>query len=132
MRWRCAGTETTLLDCPRDMRKMMCNDHDKDAGVYCFGNPTIHTKWVTSNKIIITGQNPDDCDEPGAIRLADSDESSGRVEVCLDGLWGTVCHRGWDSNDATTVCRQLGYNDTSKLYNESKIYAHIFLTLIIN
>ena len=32
------------------------------------------------------------------------------MEVCLDGLWGTVCDDGWDSNDATTVCKQLGYN----------------------
>ena len=36
---------------------------------------------------------------------------SGRVEVCLDGLWGTVCDNGWTRNDATTVCRQLGYKN---------------------
>ena len=45
------------------------------------------------------------------IRLVDgADEGSGRVEVCLGGHWGTVCDDGWNINDATTVCRQLGYN----------------------
>ena len=34
--------------------------------------------------------------------------NSGRVEICVDGFWGTVCDNGWDVNDATTVCRQLG------------------------
>ena len=52
------------------------------------------------------------CGIDGDIRLIDNGTNiaSGRVEVCLDGLWGTVCDDGWDSNDATTVCRQLGYN----------------------
>ena len=37
---------------------------------------------------------------------------SGRVEICIGHYWGTVCDQGWDGRDATTVCRQLGYNDT--------------------
>ena len=36
--------------------------------------------------------------------------ASGRVEVCLGGLWGIVCDNGWTRNDANAVCRQLGYN----------------------
>ena len=54
---------------------------------------------------------PADCNH-GEIRLASGNSNSeGRVEVCVNGLWGTVAHDLWSSPDARVVCRQLGYSE---------------------
>ncbi|XP_071805998.1 neurotrypsin-like [Asterias amurensis] len=56
----------------------------------------------------------------GIIRLAGGDDAlRGRVEIYHDSAWGAVCDTNWDIQDATTVCRQLGFPGASEAKNGS-------------
>ena len=48
------------------------------------------------------------CIEDTVQLVGGSSPNEGRVEICQNGGWGTVCDNGWDTNDAKVVCRQLG------------------------
>ncbi len=51
----------------------------------------------------------------GDVRLAEgSTRLEGRVEICKNNLWSTVCDSGWTAVDAIVVCRQLGYSVAGK------------------
>ncbi|XP_041475703.1 deleted in malignant brain tumors 1 protein-like [Lytechinus variegatus] len=79
----CDGSEDNLADCihPGVGDYTYCG-HNKDAGVMCFIE----------------------------VRLADgASENEGRVEILHEGSWGTVCDDLWDLDDATVVCRHLGF-----------------------
>ena len=48
----------------------------------------------------------------GKVRLVNNigSAASGQVEISVNGEWGTVCDNAWNLDDATVVCRQLGYD----------------------
>ena len=54
----------------------------------------------------------DDCFD-GDVRLAGGEtEAEGRLEICSNRKWGTVCVNQWTVNHTAVVCRHLGFSDT--------------------
>ena len=52
-----------------------------------------------------------DCAD-GDLRLVDSEGSEGgdegRLEVCVNSAWGSVCSDGFDTNEISLACEMLG------------------------
>ena len=46
----------------------------------------------------------------GDIRLVNgANQYEGRVEVCNQNVWGTVCGDNYGRRDTSVICRQLGF-----------------------
>ncbi|XP_038049732.1 uncharacterized protein LOC119723239 [Patiria miniata] len=80
----CSGNEDTLMDCSHPPVGTHHCTHMEDAGVICQAQASIRLSGGAVNH-------------------------EGRVELFYNSVWGTVCHYGWDLNDAKVACRQLGF-----------------------
>lgn len=53
----------------------------------------------------------------GSLRLVGGTTTAeGRIEICLNSMWSTICDKFWGSSDAQVVCRQLGF-ESQGLYS---------------
>ncbi|XP_019862605.1 PREDICTED: deleted in malignant brain tumors 1 protein-like [Amphimedon queenslandica] len=88
----CTGNEESLIECrTRSCDATTCSHHN-DAGVTCERNCT-----------------------NGEIRLGDNAVLRGRVEVCINNIWTTICASYWTDKEATVICSQLGYSRYGKV-----------------
>ena len=57
-----------------------------------------------------------DC-EDGDVRLSNGTNAlEGRVEVCFNRAWGTVCSNGFDLDEAEVICNQLSVPYKGQLF----------------
>ncbi|XP_023492415.1 neurotrypsin isoform X5 [Equus przewalskii] len=94
----CSGKETSFLECSRRPWGRHDCSHREDVGIAC--HPSGPGRGLSLGF---------------PIRLMDGEnKKEGRVEVFINGQWGTICDDGWTDKDAAVICRQLGYKGPAK------------------
>lgn len=48
--------------------------------------------------------------------------SRGVVELCVNGTFGSLCDSGWDDEDASVVCRQLGFSQHGAIHLDGHLF----------
>ena len=122
----CSGSESRLVFCDSLGKGNHNCDHTEEAGVVCQSEIQLslfillvnhtHTRsiyWqVARGMISALHFVPLGCAD-GSIRLRGGmNGTEGRVEICYNSTWGTVCDNMWGPINAGVACRQLGFSST--------------------
>ncbi|XP_052635583.1 scavenger receptor cysteine-rich type 1 protein M130-like, partial [Harpia harpyja] len=85
----CSGAEDSLWDCPAGSWGQHDCGHKEDAGVVC-------SEFV-------------------ALRLENSNNCSGRLQVFYNGTWGSICSNSMTRKTVLLACKELGCGDEGSL-----------------
>lgn len=61
--------------------------------------PDLYSAYLSSNYLAVKVQ----------LAGSGSSPSKGRVELAVNGVWGTICDDGFDLDDGHVICRMVGF-----------------------
>lgn len=100
---KCRGDESTIAACRHNGWGQNDCYHSEDAGVICWTDSAPPVQEPT----LAPGPHPE-----LKVQLQGGDSHyKGRVEIYLNGTWGTVCDDSWGIEEANVICRMLNFTE---------------------
>ena len=109
----CTGTESRLFDCNSDPIGVTGScTHEDDAGVGC---RTCKYWHIVSHQLgdCVLFPLQAMCTNGDLSLVGGLSDNEGRLELCYNNQWGTVCDDGWSQASTNVACRQLGVTDNT-------------------
>ena len=92
----CFGNETSIQECSHSILSPSSTSYWNYpvVGVICHKIPTFDMECSFGDVRLFGGET----------------ESEGRVEICVHGLWTTICDEEFEDADALVICREVGFS----------------------
>ncbi|MCG8625906.1 MAG: scavenger receptor cysteine-rich domain-containing protein, partial [Proteobacteria bacterium] len=106
---QCDGSELSLLECPLSYLSPAISS-PTDAAVVCQAQSTVSSNCSYGDIRLVNGSN----------------KLEGRLEICINKVWGTICSQGFTADDADIVCSQIGLPFNGKNHKECSAGVQVF------